>query len=246
MTTSTAAELARFAQLHLNSGQAPGGEQVISRASVDAMQQPQLSMPPTSTSPLTQGIGWLMQEWDGKKVIGHGGGTIGQLSFLQVVPEEKLVVVLLTNSATGGLMWRDLGGWLFEALAGIKMPAPPEAPETVPDLPLARYVGTYERLGERIVVAEEGGALVIRIELVDLPGELQPLQPPPPMKLRPIDRERFTVQAPGANDVAVFLEFERGQPGYLFLSGRAARRKARRAIQRRQRAGPAVVARGPK
>ena len=47
-----------------------------------------------------------MEEWDGHRVIGHGGGTIGQLSFLQAVPDEDLVVALLTNSMTGGLLWR--------------------------------------------------------------------------------------------------------------------------------------------
>jgi hypothetical protein len=106
--------------------------------------------------------------------------------------------------------------------------------------------GTYEGLGERIVVTEEEGALVMRIKFVDLPGELelQPLQPPPPVKLRPIDRERFTVQAPGAGDVAVFLEFERGSrvtcsyPGGPPAEGHAG-------LQHRQPAGPPVVARGP-
>jgi Beta-lactamase len=238
-TTSTAAELVRFAQMHLNSGAAPDGEQVLSAASVAAMQQVGVTKPETSTGLAAQGLGWAIEDWDGKRVIGHNGGTIGQTSFLRAVPNDDLVVALLTNSATSARLWTDLARWLFEELAGLKMATPLQVPAKPPELPLARYQGTYERLGVRRVVAEEDGGLVMRTELIDVPEELRPGAPPPPLKLRAIDESRFGTWVSGANDVVVFMEFERGRPGYIFVGGRVARRKgrpssARNAVDRRR------------
>src|SRR5207302_738291 len=67
------------------------------------------------------GLSWMVDHWGNERVIGHGGGTVGQLAFLQVLPERRFAVCLLTNSGTGGLLWRDVGGWLFEELAGVSM-----------------------------------------------------------------------------------------------------------------------------
>ncbi len=227
-TTATAAELVRFVHMHLGGGLGTDGAPMLSGESVRAMQEVQVSRPPTSNAPLTQGLGWLMEEWDGKRVIGHDGGTIGQLSFLQALPDEGLVVTLLTNSVTGGLLWRDLARWLFLDLAGVRMPDDPVAPDPLPELPLDRYAGIYERLGVRHVVTVEGRELLVRTELSGAFAELQQGVTPPPIRLRAIDEARFAAGVNGMDEAVVFLEFERGRPRYLF-TGRAARRVAGRA-----------------
>jgi hypothetical protein len=238
LTTATAAELVRFVQMHLDDGAAPDGTQVLSTDSVRAMQQVQTTMPPTSSAPLSQGLGWLMQEWGGKKVIGHGGGTIAQLSFLQAIPEDRLVVALLTNGVSGGLLWRDLARWLFDELADVQPAFAPKVPAVSPVLNLERYAGTYERLGVRNTLDVEGAELVMRSELTGSMAELQN-EPPPPVRLRPIDEERFGGKVNGVETVIVFSEFERGRPTYLF-SGRAARRVAPRRAPSSRAASPAA------
>ena len=239
LTTATAAELVRFVQMHLDDGAAPDGSQVLSADSVRAMQQVQATMPPTSSVPLTQGLGWLMQEWGGKKVVGHGGGTIGQLSFLQAIPEDRLVVALLTNGPTGGLLWRDLARWLFDELAGVQPALAPKVPAAPPTLNLERYAGTYERLGVRNTVTVEGAELVMRAEPTGTLAEMQQsLPPPPPADLRPIDKERFGAKVNGVDAVIVFSEFERGRPTYLF-GGRAAKRMAPRRAPSSRAGAPA-------
>ena len=65
---------------------------------------------------------------------------------------------------------------------------------------------------------------MVQSELTDVPEELRPPDPLPPVKLRPIDAERFGTRYEGVNDVVVFLDFQRGRPGYLFSGGRVAPR----------------------
>ena len=101
-TASTAAELVRFVQAHFRDGATPDGGEVLSSASVAVMQQVQVSRPLTTTSTLSaQGLGWGIADWDGKRAIGHGGAVIGQVSYLEALPEEQLVVAVLTNSSGG-------------------------------------------------------------------------------------------------------------------------------------------------
>ncbi len=46
------------------------------------------------------GLGWSLSDYQGRKLVGHGGGYDGMNSHVLLVPEEKLGVVVLTNSLT--------------------------------------------------------------------------------------------------------------------------------------------------
>src|SRR5205823_5330781 len=89
ITSATAANVLRFVKMHLDGGEAPDGSRVLSAASVKAMQQPQYPMPGAVAPNSNIGLAWIMAEWDGQRVIGHGGGTFGQLSFLQILPDRN-------------------------------------------------------------------------------------------------------------------------------------------------------------
>jgi hypothetical protein len=184
------------------------------------MQEPQVTRPPTGRKTDSQvGLAWLVDEWGGERVLGHGGGTIGQLSFLEIAPEKGFAVCLLTNSMTGGLLWRDLGRYLFDELAGIEMPELPRAADPAPKLDLARYVGRYERVGTTSDIAVDGAELVLTATPLGPLAELG--LPPQTLRLRPLDAETFVGPA---GVVINFLEFDRtGKPRYLHM-GRAARR----------------------
>lgn len=43
------------------------------------------------------GMGWFLMDYNGKKVIHHGGGLPGYISKIALVPEEKLGMIVLTN-----------------------------------------------------------------------------------------------------------------------------------------------------
>jgi hypothetical protein len=44
------------------------------------------------------GLGWDLFDYNGRKIVNHGGGADGMISKLVLVPEEKLGFVILTNS----------------------------------------------------------------------------------------------------------------------------------------------------
>ena len=47
------------------------------------------------------GLGWSLMDYQGRKVVSHGGGYDGMFSRVAMVPEENLAMVILTNSMTG-------------------------------------------------------------------------------------------------------------------------------------------------
>jgi CubicO group peptidase (beta-lactamase class C family) len=47
------------------------------------------------------GLGWGMSDYQGRKMVNHGGGYDGMYSRVTMIPEENLGIVVLTNSMTG-------------------------------------------------------------------------------------------------------------------------------------------------
>jgi hypothetical protein len=222
MTASTAREVTRFVQMHLDGGKAANGKRVLSAKSVKAMQQPQAKMPRAVLAD-AMGLGWILSTWDGERVLAHGGGTIGQLSFLYVLPDRRIAVCLLTNSGTGGLLWRDLGRYLFQELADITPPQPPKPPDPAPKLDLRPYTGRFLRHGIDTQVMQKNGELVATLKSS---GPLaDPGAPPQELIRQPIDSELFYVPAMGA--LASFIDFDaNGKPRGLYVGSRVAMRVA--------------------
>ena len=142
------------------------------------------------------GLGWGLMDYLGRKVMSHGGAADGMYSRVVLVPEERLGMVILTNSMTSlptALSYRILdaylGGperdWSAELLAEDRRGADQWAarwaqwerervPGTTPSLPLDGYTGTFGgALYGDATVTLESGALVLRLlPNPDLVGDL--------------------------------------------------------------------------
>ncbi|NED96277.1 beta-lactamase family protein [Phytoactinopolyspora alkaliphila] len=144
MLSMSAADLVRFAWMHLAGGTAADGTAVLSGASVQAMRERQVELPHLGIMGDAWGIGWEIFDWPGGPVIGHDGGTIGQAAFLRVVPGADVAVAVLTNGGDPMPLFESVAGDVLRELAGVSVPAasePPERPEPVTDP--SRYVGRY-------------------------------------------------------------------------------------------------------
>jgi CubicO group peptidase (beta-lactamase class C family) len=136
-------DLLAFVRMHLDGGASSDGSAVVSAASVKAMGERQVELPPLGMMGDAWGLGWELFDWPGGPVIGHDGGTIGQSAFLRVVPDQGVAVALLTNGGDAITVYRKVYEHLLRELAGIELPAMPTPPAQPQPIDASRYVGTY-------------------------------------------------------------------------------------------------------
>jgi CubicO group peptidase (beta-lactamase class C family) len=226
---ASAHDLLAFARLHLDGGVTPEGKRLLSQESVSLMQEPRISIPTFAEPGSAIGLGWRTGQWDGHRIIGHDGGTIGQSAFLRIAPEEGVAVCLLTNSYQAEGVYHELFGEVFQSVAGITMPPGPAPVEGGPAAvagSLERYVGRYERIARRYDVSIVDGMLHVAGATV---GSLGALTGPAEDEatLYPADDggENFVCRL-RENDPwtpLTFGELADGTP-YIFASGRIALR----------------------
>ncbi|MBL7252907.1 serine hydrolase [Paractinoplanes lichenicola] len=149
LINSTAADLLAFAKMHLDSG----GD-VLSAAGAAAMAEEQVELPEKYTLGDSWGLGWIRFGWDGHRLIGHDGNTIGQSAFLRLLPEQNLAVTLLTNGEGARDLYQDLFAEIFAEVAGVTMPRPLTPPSPPVEVDITPHLGTYERASTRLEVLE--------------------------------------------------------------------------------------------
>jgi CubicO group peptidase (beta-lactamase class C family) len=107
------------------------------------------------------GYGWYIDQLQGERVIDHGGNVEGATSYLLLMPEQQIGIILLNNITSTSL--EKLGNALYAAVRHkpYRVPQPKRAihlPETV----LAPYAGTFEVSPTyRVAIALEAEQLVL-------------------------------------------------------------------------------------
>ena len=142
------------------------------------------------------GLGWGLSDYQGRKMVNHGGGYDGMYSKLTMIPEEHLGVVVLTNAMTGiatSITMKaideilDSGDrdWSKEALPGAKRYADYKKKRiakkvearvegTSPSSPLESFVGEYydEFYGQVNVALEEDHLVIDFVPAPKLKADL--------------------------------------------------------------------------
>ncbi|GID28679.1 serine hydrolase [Paractinoplanes brasiliensis] len=213
LINSTAADLLAFARMHLD-----GGGDVLSAASAAAMAGHQVELPEKFTLGDSWGLGWIRFDWDGHRLIGHDGNTIGQSAFLRLLPEQGLAVTLLTNGEGARDLYQELFTEIFAEVAGVAMPQPLTPPSPPADVDITEHLGTYERASMRLEVLE--GPLLRMTQTGPL-AELSP-EPVHQLPLVGVREDLFLVRMP-ESDAWFPVYFYRLPTGerYLHLGVRA-------------------------
>lgn len=127
------------------------------------------------------GLGWFLEEYAGRKIVSHTGGVNGFVTSVTLIPEEKLGIIVLTNTDANSfyeaLKWEIMDAYLelpyrnysnvylqghrnnekemMKQLA-LKKDTISTNPKT--DLPLSAFVGTYLHAiyGKMIITLENG------------------------------------------------------------------------------------------
>jgi CubicO group peptidase (beta-lactamase class C family) len=184
-----------FARLHLTGGLAPDGTRLLSEASAAAMTELQAELPDQYTLGDSWGLGWIRFGWQGHRLVGHDGNTIGQSAFLRLLPEQGLAVTLLTNGGGARDLYQDLFREIFAELAGVDMPRPLAPPPEPVTADAARHAGVYERAGARLEVLIRDGRPVLRTTVT---GPLAALtaEPTSEYAMVAVDQDLFVVREP--------------------------------------------------
>lgn len=191
---TSASDLARWVRLQLGRGTLDG-RTYFSEAASRTMWSPHtpqaVSRESEARFPSTHfrayGLGWGLSDYRGRLVVSHGGAIDGMFSGVTLVPEERLGLVVLTNSTTSvsdAIRYRVLDAFLggderdwiadYLALAERARAAKQKQAEavararvtgTTPSRPLEAYAGTYGGaiFGTASVSVENGG-LVLKFE----------------------------------------------------------------------------------
>ena len=158
---ASAADALAFARLLLDGGVGPEGTRLLSAQMVASMSRPQVAVPDPSMG-TAWGLGLMIDEWNGTRLVGHDGGTVGQGASLRIAPEHGIAVVVLGNGPGLGEAMKTLVADALAETCGIRPPAAlVPASDAAPDVD--DWAGVYERANMRIAVSAEGPEVEIGI-----------------------------------------------------------------------------------
>ncbi|WP_300528339.1 serine hydrolase domain-containing protein [Maricaulis sp.] len=134
--SASGTDMARFMLAHLNGGELDGAR-ILSAQTAERMHSQLYTMHPGLPG---MAHGFFEQEYNGQRVISHGGDTLWFHSNLVLVPEHDLGIYISTNGAEGAALRGDV----FEAFMDTFYPGEPiELLTPEADTDLSEYVGLY-------------------------------------------------------------------------------------------------------
>lgn len=99
---SSVEEMIRYVQFHIGKGR-EGDRQLLSERGAEQMQTPQMAVSGTiqydEVGHSSYGLGLAVGAYRGNKVVEHGGGIDGFISFLSFMPGKKIGMIVLSNLA---------------------------------------------------------------------------------------------------------------------------------------------------
>ncbi len=195
---SSVADMSKWVLMQLNRGKIPGTEtRIFSEKVSNDMWAQQMIVPvrpyPEELKNLQPhfagyGMGWVLRDYKGRKLVSHSGGVAGYVTRVMLVPEENLGVVILTNAeedqAFESILFHILDAYLggptedyIAAFKTLEDKERKEADETMskaaqartaeskPSLPLEKYAGDYsDPWYGKVTIRPENGGLVLNFE----------------------------------------------------------------------------------
>jgi CubicO group peptidase (beta-lactamase class C family) len=224
---STTPDLLRFARFHLGDGSSDG-RQVMPRSTLRLMQQPWAALP--GLTGLWMGMPWVVQHVDGLRVVSHSGDAFGQHADLFLAPDRGFAIAMLSNGQPGGwLAFQSVVSEAFTQYLGssagaaagaigalIAQPGTPTI--TLTTERLGEYVGRYSQPTMNIDIRLDGDRLLLSLEQIDHPGDVQlSSETPPPAVDVPLSFVDEDVAQLGPS-LLPFVRRPDGRVGWLAVS----------------------------
>ena len=202
---SSVRELLRWARFHVSDG-----EGVLSRASLDEMQRVQAQGGAIFED---VGITWSMRTRNGRRIVGHGGGTNGQISIFAFLPHERAAYTVLTNHQRGAEV-------ILAVERALGVGTPEREAIAVDD---DEYVGRYtSALTDAELKREDSRLVLFMTPKGGFPKKDSPPVPaPPPAPVAFYERDRlFVSEGPMKGGEAEFLRGPDDRIAWFRLGGR--------------------------
>ncbi len=218
---SNVRDMSRFMQAALNQGRTPD-QRIIGSKTLSMMTRPQSEGLPLDFG-FQMGLGWCLDGFPvagAQKVIWHNGGTFLFNSHMAILPEKKLGVVVLSNSAQGGDIVGEISAKALELALEAKYglnPAPTAANEEKKERGFtpswsAKLVGDYGAPDSIFTVSAKGDRLWVdadgyRFRLVPYKrgriGLQKRLWGIFPIPIKELDKLRFTHETVDGQELVV-------------------------------------------
>lgn len=158
---SNVLDMAQWLRLQLGRGSYEG-KQLVSAERLQETWSPQIEV----AGGIKYGLGWMLGDWQGHRVVEHGGNIDGYAAEVGMLPDDGIAYVLLTNVSMTGLQRESLG-IVFDSLLG-ELPSEHDEGSALDLRPYTgRYVANFASFDDaRFSVTDEGGKL-----FVDVPGQ---------------------------------------------------------------------------
>jgi CubicO group peptidase (beta-lactamase class C family) len=190
--SSSAIDLSHWVQMQLDNGWY-NGAQVVPAGAISETRTPASILGDGGTLYnkghfALYGLGWFLEEYNGRKVVSHTGGVNGFVTSVTLVPEEKLGIIVLTNTDANNfyeaLKWELMDAYMnlpyrnysnahlgfykkYETQRAEEIQKKRDTIATQPKmaLPLAAYTGNYRHeVYGNMNIRRENNQLIMRFE----------------------------------------------------------------------------------
>ncbi|MCW3098032.1 MAG: Penicillin-binding protein beta-lactamase class [Chthonomonadaceae bacterium] len=217
----TAGDLFRYARFHMGNGTAEDGTRLLTPESLAQMRVPQFE----AGGGREIGLTWFITGDMEVCIIGHGGGTNGQITQFVVVPERGFALVALTNTNRGSELCAAAVKTALQSYLDLSEPEATPLESTVEEL--APYVGVYDsRLTKLELSLLEGVLMAQATPKGGFPKPDSPAPPaPPPGRVALYAPDRAIALDPPFTGARIeFLRDPNGALTWLRVSGRIHRK----------------------
>jgi CubicO group peptidase (beta-lactamase class C family) len=159
---SNVVDMAQWVRFQLARGEF-NGKRLISAERLAETWEQQIEIAPS----IGYGMGWMLRDWQGRKVVEHGGNIDGFSAQVTLLPEENLGYVLLANVTATPLQSLSIG-LVFDTLLGEPDSEGDNLTGINTDGLLGKYVANFGPfVDQRFTVSLQEGKLHI-----DVPGQM--------------------------------------------------------------------------
>ncbi len=178
-------DMLNYARFQMGDG-VYNGKRILGSESLKTLHTPQIWYTPYNGVAHT----FWVDKQRAAQTLGHGGGTVGQISLLTLVPEHDFGILLVTNSSSGSQVTQKVTNLALSKYLGLETPK--LTPVKTPERKLRELVGSYKAtLTSAEVTMSEGKLYISQRSLGGFPTRDVP--PPSPEPSPPVRYEFYDV-----------------------------------------------------